>query len=110
MSRGTPQEQGMALFRAVMKGVREPPLPADLRAGEETAREVLLDEEAQADRLSALSRLLAAGGGMLLAAIWALSGAAPPGVGLGVVALAVVSTYAVAIMWAQWRGFNPGLG
>jgi adenylate cyclase len=100
----------MALFRAVITGVRERPLPADIRAGEETAREVLLDEEAQAERLSALSRLLAAGGGMLLAAMWALSGTAPPGVGLGVVALAVVSTYAVVIMWSQWRGYNPGLG
>lgn len=79
-------------------------------AGEQTARQVLHEEEAHAERLSALSRLLAAGGGMLLAAAWALTGDAPPGVGLGVAALAVVSLYALVILAIQRRRFIPWLG
>src|SRR4051812_3857644 len=67
----------------------------DVRAGEETARQVIDEEETRAERLADLSRLLAAFGGLVVAAAWKLSGTAPPGIGLVTAALAVICLYAI---------------
>src|SRR5579884_1690464 len=83
---------------------------ADVRAGEETARQVLREEEAQAERLSALSRLVAAAGGLALALFWALAGGAPPGIELIAATLVVISLYALVLLALQWRRFRPWVG
>lgn len=80
------------------------------RAGEETALAVLHQDEAQAERLSALSRLVAAGGGLLVAGGWALTVPTAAGVLLVGAALAAITVYAVIIMVVQWRRFRPWVG
>src|SRR5438094_396321 len=99
----------MAVLRAVREGLqrREPVATSD---SEETARLVLREEEEQAERLASASRLFAAAGGLALAAIWLLSGSAPPGVGLAVAALAAIVAYAVPLLVLQWRRHRSRLG
>ena len=99
----------MVVLRAIRKGSQ--PTAVGLAAGgEETALQVLHEEEEQAERLASASRLFAAAGGLVLAAIWLLSGSAPPGVGLAVAVLAVIAAYAVPLLVLQWRRHRPWLG
>src|SRR5438094_8500186 len=100
------REQCMAILRAVREGL-QPPDPAATSDSEETARLVLREEVEQAERRAAASRLFAAAGGLVLAAIWLLSGAAPPGVGLAVAALAAIVAYAVPLLVLQQRRHRP---